>query len=71
MTPLARPSQSEQPDQSAQAARPTQPTRFARVPAIGAGADLHAEIDGWLSSEPLRELVRSFGGGPGVLDMFR
>lgn len=55
MTPPAEPSP------------PPYSARFARVPAIGAGADLHAEIDGWLGSEPLRELVQAFGGGPEVL----
>jgi hypothetical protein len=55
VTPLAEPSP------------PTHSARFARVPAIGAGADLRAEIDGWLGSEPLRELVHAFGGGPEVL----
>jgi hypothetical protein len=41
--------------------------RFDPVPAIGAGGDLRAEIDCWLSSAPLRALVESFGGSPDVL----
>jgi hypothetical protein len=38
-------------------------TRFSQVPAIGSGASLRGDIERWLDSAPLRELVRAFGGG--------
>jgi len=40
----------------------TEPLQFSQVPAIGSGENLHADIERWLDSAPLRELVRAFGG---------
>lgn len=50
------------PVSSSPASSPTESTRFTKVPAIGSGPGLLAGIERWLDSEPLRALVRAFGG---------
>lgn len=42
----------------------TQPPGFARLPLIGSGGDLRADIEAWLASKPLAALVELFGGDP-------
>jgi hypothetical protein len=44
--------------------QPDQPEDFARLPLIGAGGDLLADVERWLGSAPLAALIRLFGGDP-------
>lgn len=41
--------------------------RFAPVPLVGASSDLGSDIIAWVSSEPLRALIREFGGDPDIV----
>ena len=40
------------------------PVRFRRLPLLGAGGDLRADIEAWLGSAPMAALVEEFGGDP-------
>ncbi|HEV2640318.1 MAG TPA: hypothetical protein VGX23_34615 [Actinocrinis sp.] len=61
---MSQPAHSTQAAEVAEPAQADAPVRFAPVPPIGAGGNLLAEIDAWLTSEALRALVQAFGGDP-------
>jgi len=42
-------------------------SRFAPVPLVGTSSDLRADIIAWVSSEPLRALIKEFGGDPDIV----